>query len=218
MHALLTLKLLHFRLLALVCSIVLSIFGAQTLQAADKPPHNIVVLGDPHIPGKFTAEKERVIDTINNWRDAELVVSVGDITEELGTDDEYAAAQKFFSRLTKPFIPLPGNHDYIYADTKSFDGRKKKAEAYERTKKLDLFRKAFGLPGLFHTKRVGEYLLIFLATDELYDSLLAQMSPRQVNWLEQTLRDNKTTQTIIFFHAPLKGTLRKKDCASISRK
>lgn len=192
-------------------SLLLAALLAITLwlpASAAEHPFHIVVLGDPHIPGRYLPEKERVIDTINGWKDVDLVVAVGDITEELGNGSEYAAANKFFSRLTKPFIPIPGNHDYIYEDEKSVLGAKLKAKARLREEKLARFQKTFGMPDRYFTKTAGKYLLIFLATDEPRDWLLAMMSKDQLAWLEHTLENNRQTPTIIFFHAPLKGTLR----------
>jgi len=176
--------------------------------AAAPDVHHIVVLGDPHIPGRYLDEKKQVIDTINSWQDISLVVAVGDITGELGSRDEYRNAKQFFSRLAKPFIPIPGNHDYIYADTLLASGKKRREDASGRDRKLTLFQKTFGLPDRYFTRTMGNYLLVFLATDELHEPLLAKISDAQMRWLEQTLNANPTSPTILFFHAPLKGTLR----------
>lgn len=192
-----------FLLLAALFALALCLPAA----AAEKAFH-LVVLGDPHIPGRYPDEKAKVIDTINTWKDADLVVAVGDITEELGTDAEYAEAEKFFSRLTKPFIPIPGNHDYIYRDSLTALGKKQKAEAYWREQKLAAFQKTFRLPARYFTRSVDKYLLVFLATDDLQEPLLAKMSDAQIAWLTATLESNRQSPTIIFFHAPLKGTLR----------
>lgn len=193
----------------LACVLIAGIFSLPLfVHAAAPDAHHIVVLGDPHLPGRYLDEKKRVIDAINDWKDVSLVVAVGDITEELGTDREYREAKQFFSRLTKPFIPVPGNHDYIYADTLMPSGKKRKADAYGRDRKLTLFQKTFGLSDRYFTRTMGNYLLVFLATDELHAPLLAKISDAQFAWLEKTLAEHSGTATVIFFHAPLKGTLR----------
>lgn len=197
-------RLLSFLVLALLLS---GFTNPPHIHAESREIHHIVVLGDPHIPGRYLPEKEQVIDTLNQWKDVDFVVAVGDITEELGSDGEYAAATKFFARLSKPFIPIPGNHDYLYQDEKSMPGAKLRAKARLREEKLAQFQKTFGLPDRYFTKTAGKYLLIFLATDEPRDWLLAMMSKPQLAWLEETLENNRQTPTIIFFHAPLKGSL-----------
>ncbi len=199
----------RYSLCALAGLLIAGLFLLPSFVLAAAPDvHRIVVLGDPHIPGRYLDEKKQVIDTINGWQDVSLVVAVGDITEELGSRDEYRSAKQFFSRLAKPFIPIPGNHDYIYADTLMASGKKRKADAYGRDRKLSLFQKTFGLPDRYFTRTMGAYLLVFLATDGLHEPLLAKISDAQMMWLGQTLTANRTSPTILFFHAPLKGTLR----------
>lgn len=60
---------------------------------------------------------------------------------------------------------------------------------------------------LFYSRRVGPYQLIFLSTDDLYSDNLCEMSGKQIDWWQSELRKNKNVPTIVFFHAPLKGTL-----------
>ena len=170
------------------------------------PPH-LVILGDPHLPGKFLGEKEKVLGTINSWSDVTLVVAVGDICEDLGTEKEYAAAKLVFSRLTKPYVPVPGNHDFIYDDIKRPNGKRMKGTAAEKQKKLARFQQTFALPALYHSKPVGNYQLIFLATDEVQSDQLTRLSPKQLDWLRAELKRHLKNPTVIFFHAPLSGTL-----------
>ncbi len=180
---------------------------AYLLAAGDQTPYQLVVLGDPHIPGKFLAEKAAVIRTINSWPDVKLVVAVGDICQDLGTEKEYAAAAQFFRNLAKPFVPIPGNHDFIYDDSKTLDGKRIKNTAAEKANKLARFQKTFGLPALYHSKLIDNYLLIFLATDDVQSDQLTRISQKQLGWLRSELNRNKKINTIIFFHGPLYGTL-----------
>jgi 3',5'-cyclic-AMP phosphodiesterase len=53
---------------------------------------------------------------------------------------------------------------------------------------------------------VGDYNLFFLAADE-FGSSEPRISPRQLDWLRSELGRNKKLPTIVFYHAPLKGTL-----------
>ena len=87
------------------------------------------------------------------------------------------------------------------------DGKSIKGSASEKQKKLAIFQKTFGVPALYHSKLVGNYQLIFLATDDLQSDQLTRISSKQLDWLRSELnRDNKKP-TIIFFHGPLYGTL-----------
>jgi len=180
---------------------------ANLLSSGGQTPYHLVVLGDPHIPGKFLIEKEAVIRTINSWSDVKLVVAVGDICEDLGTEKEYSAARQFFNKLAKPFVPIPGNHDFIYDDIKMPDGKRIKGAASEKQKKLAIFQNIFGIPALYHSKLVENYQLIFLATDDIQSDQLTRISQKQLDWLRSELNRNRKNPTIIFFHGPLYGTL-----------
>jgi len=180
---------------------------ANLLSSGAQASYHLVVLGDPHIPGNFLTEKESVIRTINSWSDVKLVVAVGDICEDLGTVKEYSAARHFFNKLAKPFVPIPGNHDFIYSDFKAPNGRRMTSSASEKQEKLALFQKTFMLPTLYYSRAINNYQLIFLATDDLQSDQLTRLSPIQLEWLRSELNLHRKNPTIIFFHAPLYGTL-----------
>ncbi len=191
-------------------SVVLSALLIVALAACGKPSdetanvyHHLVILGDPHLPGRDIENKEKVLETINSWDDVEMVVSVGDICADLGTGDEYQVAKTFFKKLHAPFFPIAGNHDYFYADEKGqlIAGTPTLQEA-----KLHKFIETFDLKSYYYSKYVGQYLLIFLSAD--HAGYLAGMSGPQLAWLRTELANNKKTPTIIVFHGPLNGTLR----------
>jgi Icc protein len=183
-------------------------FGISYAADNAKKTYHLVILGDPHLPGKYAAEKEAVIETINSWEDVDMAVAVGDLLFELGTADELAYAKKFFGHLKKPLYVIAGNHDYLYEDSFDSRGIKKKGSSGNRKQKLKRFRETFGLPDLYYSKPLGRYLLLFLSTDNLTSSDLTRISGVQIDWLRAELTRNKTLPTILFFHAPLKGTLR----------
>ncbi len=176
-------------------------------QAGESGVPHVVVLGDTHLPGKYLAQKERVLQTVNGWEDATLVTVLGDICEDLGTAEEYAAARRFFDQLKKPAVFMAGNHDYIYGDNKDVAGRRLKGAVDSRTAKLERFRSTFGLSEVFSSRRLGGYLLVFLSTDDLTTSFLTKISERQLAWLHAELAANRDLPTIVFFHGPLEGTL-----------
>ncbi|MFH0781428.1 MAG: metallophosphoesterase [Pseudomonadota bacterium] len=188
-------------LAALICIVL-----AACARPSDEPDdsyHHLVVLGDPHLPGRNIEKKQQVLKTINSWEDVEMVVAVGDICADLGTDDEYRAAKTFFDRLHAPFFSIAGNHDYFYADDK---GQLNAGTPASQEAKLRRFFKTFELPNYYYSKYVGDYLLLFLSAD--HAEFLAGMSNQELAWLRTELETNKKTPTIIIFHGPLNGTLR----------
>ena len=182
----------------------LSIIG--TAAAAEKEYRHLVILGDPHLPGSKILMKEKTIAAINRWDDVDMVIAVGDICKERGTNEEYAAAKEFFSKLKKPLYPIVGNHDFLYTDNLDAKGKKTKAVTETREAKLNKFRNTFGLKEISYSKKAGKYFLVFLSLDS--SGYLAEISQKQVAWLGSELEKNKNDPTLIFFHAPLEGTLR----------
>jgi 3',5'-cyclic-AMP phosphodiesterase len=194
-------------LLALFC-ILPPGWAAAAAPAPDRPYHSIALIGDPHLPGKNLPAKEEVIRTIDGWDDIDRVVVLGDICKETGTAAEYAFAKKFFGRLHQPLRLIAGNHDYIYEDEMNMEGRKVKAFPTVRRMKLARFAETFGMKEVYSEERLGSYLLIYLSPDDLETDHLAKLSEDQVAWLGTVLSRNRNLPTIIFFHAPLAGTLR----------
>jgi hypothetical protein len=173
--------------------------------------HHIVALGDPHYPGKFPEVKEAkdaVIATINEWPDVELVAVVGDLCETVGTPAEYKAIGTFMGNLNKkPKALIVGNHDYFYNDVLAGGSDPDPAPPLIKAAKLERFKSTFGMDSLYYSKTLGNYLLIFLSTDNLSSDYFAAMSTGQIDWFSSELTKNRNTPTVVFFHAPLKGTL-----------
>ncbi len=188
-------------LLALIAGI-----SSSCPPATQRQYRRVVVLGDPHLPGRHLAAKERVRRTINGWRDVDLVVAVGDICDTYGTPAEYAAARSFFERLNHPLALVTGNHDYIYATPSRPDsGDFYPASPEEQAAKLARFRQTFHLPALSHSRMVGGYLFLFVSAD--HDRYAVGIGDRQLDWLRTELARAPRTPTAIVFHGPLKGTL-----------
>jgi Icc protein len=169
--------------------------------------YRIALIGDPHLPGTHLASKEALIRTVGGWVGIDRVIVLGDICDRAGTAAEYAFAKAFFAPLPQPLRFVVGNHDYFYEDEPNFRGRLVEAPPEVRRMKLVRFAETFGLKQLYSEERLGDYLLVYLSTDELHGSLLAQFSKEQMDWLEKALARNRTVPTLIFAHAPLAGTL-----------
>ena len=173
---------------------------------SDRDHTHLVLFSDPHLPGRNIPMKQKTIETVNSWTDVDLVAVLGDLCNDLGTKEEYAYVKEFFSQLKAPFYPVTGNHDYIYDDDKVF-GKRGKAPPGARRAKLDLFKETFVLEHWRYSREAGPYLLLFLSVDSLSSSLLAELSEESLLWMENKLKENAGRPTIVFFHAPLKGTL-----------
>lgn len=185
--------------------VLLTIFLWSGLAAA-ADYSRLVVLGDPHLPGKHLEVKEEAIATINSWPDVELVVAVGDICVDYGTDEEYRAVKEFFARLSKPLAPIVGNHDFLYATPAPGEGGLMPGSRESQEAKLRKFAETFNLERIYFSRQMGRYRLIFLSADN--PEFQIGISATQLDWLRRELADNGQSPTIIFFHAPLKGTLR----------
>jgi 3',5'-cyclic AMP phosphodiesterase CpdA len=158
----------------------------------------IVILGDPHLPGRLYQQKIKVIETINSWDDVDLVVSVGDVCSTCGTVQEYDAVKEFFARLKKPFISLIGNHDNYYSDQGFISASKE-----ERLQKFERFQKAFNGQKLYFSEEFGDWRLYFLALDGIESGFYSAVSSEQVDWFKNELNTYKDKKAAVFCHAPL---------------
>jgi len=176
----------------------------------------IVVLSDPHYgldasssqaAALQASRKRQAVEDIDGWKDVDLVAVLGDIVARYGSQEEYAQAKAFVDAISKPKALVAGNHEYKYADQPGEDGKLRGASTELQREKLERFKRTFGVPELHFTKELGNYLLVFLSTDAVGGKYTTEMSQETLSWLEETLHKNRKVPTLIFFHAPLKGTL-----------
>ncbi|MBU1105735.1 MAG: metallophosphoesterase [Candidatus Riflebacteria bacterium] len=181
---------------------VFCLFSSALAASEIKEPYTITVLGDPHLPGKNIKAKEKLIETLNTWKDTDLVVAVGDVCETTGTSEEYKFAKEYFSKLKKPLSLINGNHDYVFSKS---DGswHPEMAPTRERSEKLNRFMQTFDMKELYYSKIVGNYHLIFLSLDSLDTKYYAELSEKQLQWFDWQLYQHKNKPTIVFCHAPL---------------
>jgi DNA repair exonuclease len=207
-------------------AIVLSLFllalapsiAAEAEGDAEVP--RIVLLGDPHLPYKtfppttkaageaLVAAKEGVIADINGWSGVTRVVALGDLVGMRGTKEEYDFASEVLGCINAPFVPIAGNHDYIYKDEAGPLGVLVRGSPDSRKEKLDLFVSAFRLPSLQREESIAGYELVYLSTDSTERKYEVGLSSESLRWLEETLARTSSMPTIIFYHAPLAGTIR----------
>ena len=180
------------------------LFGLLTALSLYGGTH-IVVLGDPHLAGKHPQMKEEVLEHINEWKDVDMVVAMGDLCSKTGTVEEYTYVKTYFSKLKKPLSVITGNHDFIYMDELDSNDKLQHASKEIQEAKLKRFQTTFNLPKLYYSMVKESYLLLFLSADD--PNHLAELSKEQLAWLEQELQSHPKMPTIVFFHAPLENTL-----------
>jgi Icc protein len=196
----------RFFSILLICLLISVLLGTEEGISQNKEAsHHIVLLSDPHLPGKNLPLKQQVVENINSWTDVDSVIVSGDICEESGTVKEYESAKRFLSKI-KPFYPIAGNRDHLYED-KSPGEKFRRASESVRKKKLERFKETFSLANAFYSIEKNDYLLIFLSPDHPTSNNRSHITEEQLNWLKSQLARYKSKPTIIFFHAPLKGTL-----------
>lgn len=166
---------------------------------------HIVVLGDPHLPGKNLKMKETVIQQINQWENVDMVVAMGDLCSKTGTKEEYDYVKRYFSTLKKPLYAITGNHDFIYLDELDSQEKLQHAPREIQDAKLKRFQETLHLPKLYYSIVKEPYLLLFLSADN--PNHLSELSEEQFQWFEHELQTHPTMPTIVFFHAPLDNTL-----------
>lgn len=175
---------------------------------ADPGPDHLLILGDPHLPGKNLAAKEEVLARINSWPDIDLVIAVGDLTSLYGSAEEYAAAGAFFRKLHHPLAPVAGNHDTFYLTPHPpTSGGYQPAPWLVREEKLQRFRRTFALEHHYYSRQIGPYLLLFLSAD--HPTFGSGIAESQLIWLRNQLILHRDKPTIIVTHAPLFGTQTK---------
>jgi Icc protein len=207
-------------LLKIFVMVVFSCFFWTDVYCQDLQYQRLVIISDLHYPCKYlkvkdaqtrddiVKAKQQALQEINSWNDVAEVVFTGDLVGHSGSATEDAAAKQFLSGLHHPRTCLVGNHDYLYQDVTAA----KKVIAGDinsRSEKLARFKEVYGCKDLYFSKRVGAYLLVYLATDRLDTKFACEMSRKQVEWFREVLCANRKVPTIVFFHAPLANTLSK---------
>lgn len=213
-----------------VAAAFLALAAVHPAQAAEPDPggeaaRRIVVLSDVHYGTKSRDPQERrermarkraAASEISSWQDADLCVFTGDMVEKYATPAEYAMARDFALSIRRPKAFVAGNHEVVYSEIPGQGGIERRAGPVERLIHLRRFEKLFG--PLYYTRRLGGYLLVFLAPDTAdaawvpdggEEPYAGELSGREVSWFESTLRANPGTPTIVFCHTPLEGSFLK---------
>lgn len=198
----------------------MSVFTPRDLEkvfAQEADPIRLVVLSDSHLPVREQIHKtpeaqqivmelkKKVMEDISSWDNVNRVMLTGDVTARYGLHSEMTYAQQYFGQLKVPFRPIPGNHDINHSDKFNEVGKNIKNDAIGRRQQLEKFKAAWGLESVSRTEKVGKYRMIYLAPES--DNLSVGLGEAQMVWLSEVLEKYKEEPTIIWFHAPLYGTL-----------
>ena len=209
--------------LTVLCGCCIFLFSgtatAATAKAPDRDYQRIVVLSDAHYPSKTLATKNpekrqsrvdnklKTAQQVNSWNDVNLVVFTGDMVQLSGNKQNYVWAKQFVDKVKKPKAIIAGNHEYFFADQEDAKGKMKHSSLMEQQVKLQRFLKTYNMADLYYTKDMGNYLLVFLSPTVASGQYSCEMNAKEMDWLAKTLQSNKNKPTLIFFHAPLQGTL-----------
>ena len=184
----------------------------------------IVVLSDVHYGSKelrpgprkeIMARKEKAMDEVASWKDADMCVFTGDMVEMAASVEEYRLARSLTDRIKQHKAFVAGNHELVYSEKPLVDGVAQPADPIERVQHLERYIENYG--PLYHSEELGGYLLVFLSPDELTGHLpkgsakpyAVELSDAEVTWLSSTLKANQDKPTIIFCHTPLAGSIEK---------
>ncbi len=175
---------------------------------------SIAVMSDLHARDWNHGSLISAFKAINDLKDVSALVLTGDSVEKIGSPSEYSYLLKALNTLKKPVMAVTGNHDIIYKDYYNPDRNAKNPKLRntpkERKAKLERFRKLLKQKGIRYTKKMGGHLLVFLPNDALDAKCLVRLSDATLEFLQNTLKENPDTPTIIFCHGPLLGSYVRK--------
>lgn len=196
-----------------LCCLAFAGCGKEAPAPSGKDYERIVVVSDLHYPSKATddAKRQAIIDNkakardeINGWKDVDLKVFTGDMVEMYGSMKQMEEAKQFIDGFHGEKSFLAGNHELFYREELK-SGKPVMADPSLRKAHEENYEKVFG--PLHSTKKLGQYLLVFLSPEDTEGKFPVAMSKEEMEWLKSTLQENKNSPTIIFYHAPLSDTM-----------
>lgn len=168
------------------------IINTQT-QSLDKTstkpkPVTIVAAGDiscsPETPQKtFACRSDATADLISSLN-PDAVLALGDIQYQNGELASFQAAyDKTWGVFKDKTYPVPGNHEYQTAGASGY---------------YDYFGERAGERGKgYYSFKMGDWLVLALNSE-----IDVSAGGTQYAWLEQELKDNKSTCTLAYWHKP----------------
>lgn len=156
------------------------------LSAAEPASFTFAALNDLHLQDAASAEKlGPTIDGINGREDIAFAVVLGDLTTA-AKPEEFALAKGLFSRFSKPWYAVPGNHDV--------NGRDKEHP-------VSAFEEVIGPACWRHAQ--GDWQLIGLNSCDGLKSDVT-LPEERLNWLKSELAQVDAAAPIaLFLHHPM---------------
>ena len=177
------------------------------------------------VVGEKIAERlKKAVEWINNQEGVQFVASIGDLTDS-GTSEQFREAREILDKLTKPFIPMMGNHDVWPYQRKK--GEKKVIWEAERPLTVSEFEAHFRewknspcfenfevQDGWFQNYAFVTKGFRFVIVDNNNrrkaplglpgQAGWAKLYPESRQWVEKQISSSKEKRIIIFSHAPLR--------------
>jgi hypothetical protein len=174
-------------------------FGLQTAPEKDSSEFTFAQITDIHLDADHLSDFNELIAELNQLS-PDFVVATGDLIVE-GNSAAVAQAGEWFNmyrdavaQLDVPLFNAVGNHDVVgikrddIAETDPGYGK-------------DIFTGLFG--PTYYSFDWGEYHCVVLDPNDMADGQqVYQISPAQMQWLEEDLKLRKDSPLLVFYHEP----------------
>ena len=193
-----------------LCCLAFAGCGKEAPVPSGKDYERIVVVSDLHYPSKATddAKRQAIIDNkvkardeINGWKDVDLKVFTGDMVEMYGSMKQMEEAKQFIDGFHGEKSFLAGNHELFYREELK-NGKPVMADPSLRKAHEENYEKVFG--PLHSTKKLGQYLLVFLSPEDTDGKFPVAMSKEEMEWLKSDLQKvGKEVPVVVSIHVPM---------------
>ena len=157
--------------------------------------YSFAALSDVHIGDKehFPTKFETAIDDIDNNNDIAFTVICGDMVDNANDVTQLETYQSIVKGLNKPVYVTMGNHEMVNAITKgkTFDDIKE----YFKQDNHDINQKLY----FSFSPEGSNDVFIMFGISGLY-SKYAALSIEQLQWLYETLEENRNKRCFLFHH------------------
>lgn len=166
----------------------------------------VLPLSDLHLTASPSAT-QKIVSNDAYFAQMDHVVLLGDMVGNYGTDGEYAALQQFIRDIERPYSAINGNHEFYFRvfpeGSENHLRLWKEGTPEEKASQLEKFKAFFGLESLWRLEWNEFGAFIFLGLDGVDVHKAETLSVAQLEWLENALRETRSTPTYAFCHAPL---------------
>jgi 3',5'-cyclic AMP phosphodiesterase CpdA len=170
--------------------------------SAGQPLYRLGLLADIHFGNSSLQERQEKAFAGMDALGLRLLCLMGDIVDN-ALEHQYALARQMLGGLNTPVLAISGNHE-LFPLTLPVETC------------LAHFRQGFGQPRHYMARRYDPYLFVFLGIDRRMPGLPRNkrdtgISPEQLEWFRQTLRQHGHLPTVVISHAPFEDTVADSD-------